>query len=160
MELDAITTEVPAAPESAHTSSRKSARNPRIELITRGERRRRWTIEQKQTIAAQGLAPGASPIEVARQYGISSGQLYTWRQQVLGRQMTLLARATPDFAQVDMTPVPPPSGAPFEKPSAAATPRHSPEMIEVVLTSGVILRVGAAVDAAALGRVLAALDRR
>jgi hypothetical protein len=33
--------EVPAAPESAHTSSRKSARNPRIELITRGERRRR-----------------------------------------------------------------------------------------------------------------------
>jgi hypothetical protein len=31
-------------------------------------------------------------------------------------------------------------------------------MIEVVLASGVILRVGVAVDAAALGRVLAALD--
>jgi hypothetical protein len=51
--------------------------SPRIELITRGERRRRWTVEQKQTIAAQSLAPGASPTEVARQYGISSGQLYT-----------------------------------------------------------------------------------
>src|SRR5271169_1325543 len=75
MEMDAITAEVPAAPESAHTSSRKSARNPRIELITRGERRRRWTIEQKQTIAAQSLAPDASATEVARQYGISSGQL-------------------------------------------------------------------------------------
>jgi transposase-like protein len=42
-------------------------------LIARGERRRRWTIEQKQTIAAQSLAPGASPTEVARQYGISAG---------------------------------------------------------------------------------------
>jgi hypothetical protein len=66
MELDAITAEVPAEAESAHTSSRKSARNARIELITRGERRRRWTIEQKQTIAAQSLAPGASSTEVAR----------------------------------------------------------------------------------------------
>src|SRR6185295_18735057 len=75
MELGgAIIAELPAEPESAHTSSRKSARNPRIELITRGERRRRWTIEQKQTIAAQSLAPGASPTEVARRYGISSGQ--------------------------------------------------------------------------------------
>jgi transposase len=97
---------------------------------------------------------------VARKHAISSGQLYTWRQQVLGRQMTLLARATPDFAQVEMTPVPPPSGAPFERPNAAVTSRHLPEMIEVVLTNGVILRVGAAVDAAALGRVLAALERR
>jgi Transposase len=65
MELDAITAAEPAEPESAHTSSRKSARSPRIELITRGERRRRWTVEQKQTIAAQSLAPGASPTEVA-----------------------------------------------------------------------------------------------
>ena len=37
--------------------------NPRIELITRGERRRRWTIEQKQTIAAQSLGLGASQTE-------------------------------------------------------------------------------------------------
>jgi transposase len=146
--------------ETAHKIGHKSARNPRIEVITRGERRRVWTPEQKREIVAESLGPGLTPTEVARKHAISSGQLYTWRQQVLGRQMTLLARATPDFAQVEMTPVPPPSGAPFEKPNAAATPRHSPEMIEVVLTSGVILRVGAAVDAAALGRVLAVLDRR
>jgi transposase-like protein len=75
MELDAITAAEPAEPESA--------RSPRIELITRGERRRRWTVEQKHTIAAQSLAPGASPTEVARQYGISSGQLYTWRHALL-----------------------------------------------------------------------------
>jgi hypothetical protein len=36
------------------------------------------------------------------------------------RQMTLLARATPDLAQVKMTPVPPSFGAPFDKMTARA----------------------------------------
>jgi transposase-like protein len=35
-----------------------------------------WTIEQKQMIAAQSLARGASATEVARQHGIGTGQLY------------------------------------------------------------------------------------
>jgi transposase len=102
MELDAITAEVPAEVESAHTSSRKSARNARIELITRGERRRRWTIEQKQTIAAQSLAPGASPTEVARQYGISSGQLYTWRHALLAAQPKAVTHTAGRFARVEV----------------------------------------------------------
>ncbi len=50
METDAK----PSEPKSAHTSSRKGARMSPIELITRGERRR-WTVEQKPTIAAQSL---------------------------------------------------------------------------------------------------------
>jgi transposase len=41
--------------ESAHTTDRMSARNQRIELITRGERRRRWSVEQKRDIAAESL---------------------------------------------------------------------------------------------------------
>jgi transposase-like protein len=45
-------------------------------LIPRGERRRRWATEQKQTIAAQSLVPGASPTNVARLHGISTGQLH------------------------------------------------------------------------------------
>lgn len=102
MELDAITAEVPAEAESAHTSSRKSARNARIELITRGERRRRWTIEQKQTIAAQSLAPGASSTEVARQYGISSGQLYTWRHALLAAQPAAVTHTAGRFARVEV----------------------------------------------------------
>ena len=60
-----------------------SARNQRIELITRGERRRRWSVEQKREIAAESLEPGVSPITVARRYGISSGLLYTWRRHLL-----------------------------------------------------------------------------
>jgi Transposase len=65
--------------ESAHTTGRMSARNQRIEVITRGERRRWWSVEQKREIAAESLEAGISPITVARRYGISSGLLYTWR---------------------------------------------------------------------------------
>ena len=49
-------------------SARTSGRIPSIELITRAEPRRRWSVEQKQLIAAESLAPGGSPTEVARRY--------------------------------------------------------------------------------------------
>jgi hypothetical protein len=58
METDAIPAEMPLATASAHTSSHKSAPMSRADLIPRGERRRRWTTEQKQMIAAASLAPG------------------------------------------------------------------------------------------------------
>ena len=76
MDTDATPAEASASSERAHTTSRKSAPTIRMDLIPRGERRRRWTTEQKQTIAAQSLAPGASPTNIARLLGISSGQLY------------------------------------------------------------------------------------
>src|ERR1700728_3520291 len=115
MDTDAAPSELPAAAESAHTSSHKSARIPRIEVITRGERRRRWTTEQKQTIAAQSLAPGVSPTDVARQYGISSGQLYTWRQALLAAQPGAVARPNGGFARVEV--------------AAAATKATTPEPV-------------------------------
>jgi hypothetical protein len=65
METDGAAVDLGAEIESAHTTDRKSARNQRIELITRGERRRRWSVEQKREIAAESLEPGLSPITVA-----------------------------------------------------------------------------------------------
>jgi hypothetical protein len=66
MEVDAITTEVPAAPESAHTSSRKSARSPRIELITRAAGRFA-RVEVKATrmlerMSQEGAIEAPSPV--------------------------------------------------------------------------------------------------
>ena len=77
MDTDANPAETAASSESAYTTGRKSAPTLRMDLIPRGERRRRWTTEQKQTIAAQSLVPGVSPTDVARLHGISTGQLYT-----------------------------------------------------------------------------------
>jgi hypothetical protein len=58
------------ADTSTHKSDRKSARPQRIEVITRGERRRRWSLEEKQAIVAESLAPNASLTAVARRHGI------------------------------------------------------------------------------------------
>src|SRR5271169_6487256 len=102
MDTAAAPFEISTAEESAHTSSHKGARIPRIEVITRGDRRRRWTTEQKQTIAAQSLAPGVSPTDVARQYGISSGQLYTWRQALLAAQPAAVTHTAGRFARVEV----------------------------------------------------------
>lgn len=65
----------------AHMSGHLSARPQRIEVITRGERRRRWSEEKKQAIVEESLVPHASIIAIARKHGIGTGQLYNWRHQ-------------------------------------------------------------------------------
>ena len=63
--------------EDAVTIDRRSARGRRVEVITRGERRRSWSAEQKREIVAESLAGELTPTEVARKHGIGSGLLYT-----------------------------------------------------------------------------------
>jgi transposase-like protein len=87
--------------EDAPTTGRTSTRSRRIQVITGGERRRRWTAEQKREIAAESLQPGISPVVVARRYGISSGLLYTWQQQLLCGALGVMADTKPRFVRVD-----------------------------------------------------------
>src|SRR5947209_18960090 len=139
METDA---EAGAEIESAHMTDRMSARSQRIELITRGERRRRWSVEQKREIAAESLGPGVSPITVARRYGISSGLLYTWRRHLLEGSLGTSARPATKFARVEVTAMP-------TDPSPATTlnsMKHPDGMIEIALPGGVSVRVDAQVD--------------
>src|ERR1700739_3907698 len=110
-----------AEDESAHPTRRRSTHNARVEIITRGERRRRWTPEQKREIVAESYGPDLTPTEVARKHGISSGQLYTWRHELLGLQAPVVSRAIPRFAEVALTPAPPSASPPV-----VAAPRTSP----------------------------------
>ncbi len=156
----------PAEAKDAHKTDRKSVRRPRVELITRGERRRRWSIEQKQEIVAESLSPDTTPTEVARKHAVSSGLLYTWRQQLLAGQLSPAVRPAPTFAKIEIASAPgqpdPPDHTPMEPAgSVATTPRPRLEgLIEIVLADGVTLRVDAQVDGRALRRVLAALEGR
>lgn len=146
MDTDAKPAETTAvSSESAHTTSRKGASTFRMDLIPRGERRRRWTTEQKQTIAAQSLAPGASPTNIARLHGISTGQLYTWRHALKVAQP---GAAIGRFARVELAPRPV---------APADVPVRSPGLIEIVLSDGTTVRVDVGIDPRALRRVLAAL---
>jgi transposase len=152
--------------EDAHKIDRKSVRRPRVELITRGERRRRWSIEQKQEIVAESLGSDTTPTEVARKHAISSGLLYTWRQQLLGAQIAPQARPAPTFAQVEIAGASSRLEAPDRMPvelAGSAEPPSLPRLeglIEIVLPDGVTLRVDAQVDGRALRRVLGALEGR
>ncbi len=145
----------PVEAEDAHKTDRKSVRRPRVEQITRGERRRRWSLEQKQEIVAESLGAGVRPSEVIHKHGITSGQLYAWRQQLTQRMDRPLAHPPASFARVDVVggerEVPSPT---VTETSAVATksPAYVPAvatlrtkgLIEIVLPGGTSVRVGRA----------------
>ena len=161
-------------PEEASTINRRGGRGGQVEVISGRERRRAWTTEQKLQIVAESFEAGASPIAVARRHGIGSGLLYTWRQQLVrGELGAVVPQPTSGFARVEIVPTPAetemPAAAPREPEGGIAPPDggtrlailgQSDGQIEIVLASGVVVRVGAAVDQGALCRVLAALSVR
>ena len=151
----------PGPEESAHTTGRKSARSQRVEIITRGERRRFWTLEQKREIVAESLGSELTPSEVARKHATGSGQLYTWRRQLLSKPGAVIERAMPRFADVDLAVASPGASEPVPTSGPApSAPACTGGMIEIMLPNGVSLRVDAGVDGRALRRVLDALHDR
>jgi transposase len=88
---------------------------------------------------------------VADRHGISTGQLYTWRKQ-------MLATAMAGFAPVAVVPDAPQLSAPT--PSAEPAAMDAPATIEIVLPSGASIRVTGGADAAVLRMVLAELGGR
>ena len=62
--------------------ARTSARSDQA-VVIRAERRRRWSDEAKLRIVQETLVPGTITSLVARRHGIGTGQLYTWRKQML-----------------------------------------------------------------------------
>lgn len=155
MEIDAPPSGTHAEPTSSRTSTRTSSRGSRIELITRGEPRRRWSTEQKQAIAAKSFEPGMSSMNVAREYGISSGLISTWRRALLAAQPTSVGAVTP-FARVEIAR--PRRPAPSTDLPMRPEPQPRPaNLVEIVLPDGTVVRVDAQIDPRALRRVLAAL---
>lgn len=58
-----------------------------IEVISGVERRRRWTLEEKQAHVARAFAPGVKVKVYARQVDVATSLLYTWRR-TLGDEAT------------------------------------------------------------------------
>ena len=125
------------ADRSGHTSARMTTPPRRIEVITGPERRRRWSREQKQAIVEESLSPRATPAAIARKHGIGTGQLYTWRRQLLRQPPA----GTADFAQAALT-------------AGPATPSG---VIQIVLPDRITVRISGEVDERTLRRVLAVL---
>jgi len=152
---------------SARTSAHTSPAKQLVEVITRGARRN-WRPEEKQEIVLASLAPGAVPSAICRQHGIGSGQLSVWRQQFREGRLGHTSPPVLNFAQAVVTSAQtlaaPAEPLPMSRRSTTPSRRHKPsgpskdtELIEIALPNGMVVRVGADVDQAALGRVLTAL---
>lgn len=83
-------TEVEAA-ETGRRTGRRTARKARpndvVEVVTRGEGRRRWSADQKRRIVVEAMQPGVTPTEVIRRWGLTSSLFYTWRRQVMNGEL-------------------------------------------------------------------------
>ena len=163
--MDGTSPDLIADAETTRTTDRRSGRRARVEILTRAEPRRSWTVEQKRQIVAESFGPDLTPTEVARKYRISSGLLYSWRQQLVSLPASVVTRAPMQFAAVELAPGA--SAAASSPPrSQTPTPTVSPSsgqadgLIEIVLPSGVLVRVDAHVNGGALRRVLGALEGR
>ncbi len=60
-----------------------------IEVITRDQRRRRWSVAEKAALVRKTYEPGMSVSLVARQEGVAASLLFTWRK--LDRDGALVA---------------------------------------------------------------------
>ena len=118
--------------------------NGRVEVITSVQRRRRWSILEKQRIVAASMEQGAVASAIAREAGIHVSQLFRWRQELCRRD-----EASSTFAAVTVS---------TEPVSTPALPVLS-GVIEIEFASGVRLRITGAVDAATLSAAMAALVR-
>jgi transposase len=134
-----------------------------MEIITGVERRRQWRTEEKLRIVAEAERPGVRFAEVARRHEVSRSVLWAWRKQV--QEGVLVAEPAPVFLPVHVAPDMPPAlpAAPAEvaapRGSAKTPPGAEDGRIEIALPDGTVIRVGEAIGAAALRRVVAALRR-
>jgi len=99
--------------------------------VVRVERRRRWSDEEKLSILKETTQPGAIVAVVARRYGIGTGQLYTWRKQ-------LLRGAMAGFVPVEVM-----SAEPAQEPTATGR-------IDIRAQGGLTVSIDRAVDRTAL----------
>lgn len=133
-----------------HTSGRMSSR---MEVVGRVSGRRRWTVEQKLAILRDAFGPGGSVREACEQHDVGSGQIYIWRRRAMSGELTGVRSALlPTFAEVEVAVPSRPTGRTVGDPAPCG-------QISIELPSGVRLTVDAAIDVAALARVLGVLPR-
>jgi transposase len=162
------------AETSSHTTGRMSSSKARVQIIGRVSGRRNWTVEQKLAIIGEAFASGSSVASTLERHEISSGELYTWRRQLLDGELGGVRNGNLDqqnglgFARVELappceTPALPPALTRSSPPSSPGSGERSDDrrgMIEIELHSGVRVRVHDGVDGALLTSVLDALGAR
>jgi transposase len=126
-----------------------STQTERLEVVETG-RRRRWSDDEKLRIVLESLDTPRAISSTARRHGISRSLLMTWRRAFRPEPMG------PDIQQTGFVRA---MVATAETMAAEPGARASGRMVIVIGKDRRVI-VDAGVDAAALARVLAILERR
>ena len=111
-----------------------------VEVLAGPERRRRWSVEQKQAIVAAAFGPGAVVRDVARRADVTPSLIYRWRRD--------LRAAANGFAQVLVAQ----AGDGVAVPAVPA--------IEIEFVGSACVRIPASVSPALAAAVVEVLARR
>ena len=130
-------------------SGRGDSAGSTVEVRVRTERHRPWPDEDKLRIVRETLVPGAVVQAVADRHGVSTGQLYTWRKQMLAMAMSGF---TPVEVRQEALAAPPPTAA-LEAASSSTTGD-----LQVVLASGAEVRFSGTVTPGLLQQLLETLN--
>ena len=117
-----------------------------VEIVSRIERRRKWSASEKAALLAEIDAEGGRVTLVARRHRMSESLLYNWRSARKAALASANGAEPVEFLQLGVV-------GDRSAPSAVA----GPGLIEVDLPSGVRFRVDASVSEKALARVLRAM---
>lgn len=121
-----------------------------VEILGR-ERRRRWSTAERLEIIASVGVNGETLARVARRYDVSRSQIYQWRHQFRKRGL-LPAPTVPSFLPVEID-------APMRHAEPSLEDRMvSPMIVELCLAQGRRLRFDAGIEAAALTRLIRAVE--
>lgn len=118
-----------------------------------GAPRRRWARSEKLAAVAATFSPGMTVTEVARNLGIRSSMLYTWRKKLRAEAGFPDVRRPPAFVPVTLRPEP----AGFVGDASAVT---VPGTIEIAFTDAPQMRITGGVDPALASALVAALAAR
>ena len=129
------------------------------------ETRRYWSEAEKRAIIAEAARPDANISAVARRHGMKPSLLFRWRR--IAQDAKDQPRA-PAFIPVTLAlpaaevtapaaGLAPSTDAPPSSPAAEVSADHR---IEITLSNGRVVRVGAGVDTDSLRRILDAADGR
>lgn len=140
----------------------ETVRMAQVHILTGPERRRRFSLEQKQAIVGAAFAPGAVVSEVARRADVCASLVYRWRRE--------LVRARGGFAEVVVAPTlddrgdgGPPGclpALPFVEAARSDAAAVTTAAIEIDFSGSSRVRIPASVPPELAAAVIAALRRR
>jgi transposase len=119
-----------------------------------GAPRRRWARGEKLAAVAATFSPGITVTEVARNLGIRTSMLYTWRKTLRAEAGFPEVARAPSFVPVTVTPDP--VGCVGVSPAAVA----GPGTIEISFTHAPQMRIIGGVDPVLATALVAALSAR